>query len=212
MSKKLSILTIGLAITLSVPNTAMAEEPSVSVVNSEQQDENPYEWLSYYKLKASDLQSYSYDELYLMRNAIFARHGYIFKKDELYNYFRQFSWYNPRYNDVSKSLSSVENANVSLIKSIESKAGRATYKFNNSNPFAFLSQRKVTRAELQGLSSNNLAILRNSIYARHGYIFKKAFYKNFFSSFSWYNPRFSNVESKLSEIEKANVQLIKSME
>lgn len=55
--------------------------------------------------------------LRLARNEIFARHGYVFKSDELSAYFSQFEWYTPRTRDVQ--LSDIEQSNVALIKSYE---------------------------------------------------------------------------------------------
>lgn len=82
----------------------------------------------------------------------------------------------------------------------------------SKNPYAWLSQREVCAADLRGLSGSELRILRNAIYARHGYIFQSADLSRFFSQFSWYEPRYSNVESLLSTIEKRNVREIKRWE
>lgn len=90
------------------------------------------------------------------------------------------------------------------------KRGNASYA--GTNPYAWLSQRKVCAADLRGLSGSELRIMRNAIYARHGYIFQSADLSRFFSQFSWYEPRYSNVESLLSSIEKHNVQEIRSWE
>lgn len=83
---------------------------------------------------------------------------------------------------------------------------------NSSNPYAWLSQRYVTASDLSGLSKSELRILRNSIYARHGYKFKSADLLQYFSQYSWYVPAYSNVESSLSKIERSNVATIQSWE
>ena len=70
-------------------------------------------------LTASDLARRTSWELRIMRNEIFARHGYIFKKPEMRSYFNQQPWYSPRYDDVSKLLSDIEMQNVKTIKSSE---------------------------------------------------------------------------------------------
>lgn len=51
------------------------------------------------------------------RNEIFARHGYIFKSDELATYFSQYDWYFPKTRDVK--LSDIEQKNVEFIKTYE---------------------------------------------------------------------------------------------
>lgn len=58
-------------------------------------------------------------DLKIMRNEIFARHGYIFKTSEMKSYFSTQSWYYGRYDDVSSLLSDLEHKNVALIKSYE---------------------------------------------------------------------------------------------
>ncbi len=70
-------------------------------------------------LKASYLYNLSQWDLKVMRNEIFARYGYIFQTDDMRNYFSGQSWYTPRYSNVNKMLTTVEKANVELIKSFE---------------------------------------------------------------------------------------------
>ncbi|TAF34710.1 MAG: YARHG domain-containing protein [Cytophagales bacterium] len=72
-------------------------------------------------IKASEIQSMSKDELRIMRNEIYARHGMIFKTPLMKSYFNTVRGYNPRYDDVSKMLSKIENQNIATIKSVEDK-------------------------------------------------------------------------------------------
>ncbi len=65
---------------------------------------------------------------------------------------------------------------------------------------------------MQYLGLRDLKIMRNEIFARHGYIFKTADMINHFSNESWYKPMYNDVTSKLSYIEKTNVNFIKSYE
>ena len=74
------------------------------------------------------------------------------------------------------------------------------------------SERLLTTSDLVGMDSWDLIVIRNEIYARHGYKFKLQKLRDYFSGQSWYNPRFDNVESKLSVIEQKNVMFIKSCE
>lgn len=58
-----------------------------------------------------------------------------------------------------------------------------------------------------------LRLMRNDIYARHGYIFKDKSLRKIFGKQSWYKPTTSNASSlKLSEIELINIALIQNME
>lgn len=79
-----------------------------------------------------------------------------------------------------------------------------------SPEFSWLSERRVTEADLAGLSSWEKSIYRNAIYAMHGRKFVKAEYRKYFSQFSWYVPRYDEVQ--LSKLEQQNVAFIKSRE
>lgn len=75
-----------------------------------------YPETSFVKLSDNDLKSYSKSELKIMRNEIFARHGYIFKKGgEMDNYFSRLNWYKSVTKKVSVNLSDIEQYNVNLI-------------------------------------------------------------------------------------------------
>ena len=70
------------------------------------------------KLSESELTYFNKDELRLARNEIFARHGYVFKSDELESYFAEKTWYYPDpYYDGS--LNNIEEYNVKLIEDLE---------------------------------------------------------------------------------------------
>ena len=51
-------------------------------------------------------------------------------------------------------------------------------------------------------------MLRNSIYARHGYSFRKRQLRAYFDKQDWYIPVHANIKSDLTEIEKKNIQLL----
>ena len=70
-------------------------------------------------LTDSDLRYLSKEELKIMRNEIFARHGYIFQTEAMKTYFRNQSWYSPLYSNVNAMLTGIEHKNIALIKSYE---------------------------------------------------------------------------------------------
>lgn len=72
-------------------------------------------------LTDDDLSTKSKSELKIMRNEIFARHGYIFKTPAMKAHFANQSWYHAQYADVSSKLSSIERKNVALIKKYENR-------------------------------------------------------------------------------------------
>ena len=78
--------------------------------------------------------------------------------------------------------------------------------------FPEASQRLLTPGELSKLSKADLEIMRNEIFARHGYKFTTATMKEYFSRQTWYTPTDSNVSSQLTAVERSNVELIKKFE
>ena len=73
----------------------------------------------------------------------------------------------------------------------------------------------LTESDLSSMSSEELRIARNEIYARYGRMFKDQALQNYFNSKSWYTPSIRPEdfnEHWLNEYEKANAKLIKSFE
>lgn len=73
------------------------------------------------------------------------------------------------------------------------------------------STQKLTEKDLKNLKKLDLEIIRNSVYARHGYSFKKATYRYFFEMTDWYIPVSDNVDDQLSVLEKENIVLLNRM-
>ena len=76
------------------------------------------------------------------------------------------------------------------------------------------SKRYLADSEVSSLSTDQLAIARNEIFARHGYVFTNQWYENYFSSKSWYvpDPDFKGTFEELNSYEVYNVQLIQKYE
>lgn len=81
---------------------------------------------SQYTLDSISLGVLDKYELKLLRNSIFAMHGYIFKTPSLNEYFNQFDWYKPLYENVDSLLSETDRNNIKMIKDFENST--------NSNP------------------------------------------------------------------------------
>jgi hypothetical protein len=73
-------------------------------------------------LKTADVENLAKDELALMRNEIFARHGYCFSRKELRQQFENEDWYVPNTVDIKGFLTDVEKKNIALIKRYEKYA------------------------------------------------------------------------------------------
>lgn len=71
----------------------------------------------------------------------------------------------------------------------------------------------LKKEDVENMYQADLEILRNSIYARHGYSFKNRRMRFVFDNFvEWYMPVSVNITSQLTEIEKQNIDLIKRYE
>lgn len=75
-----------------------------------------------------------------------------------------------------------------------------------------LSDNEINDISLSLLNIPELRLLRNSIYAKYGYIFSSGDLKKHFEQFDWYKPRSKNVDDYLSELDKRNIEKIKMFE
>jgi hypothetical protein len=66
--------------------------------------------------------------------------------------------------------------------------------------------------QIINLTKDELRLLRNTIYAKYGYIFVSEYLRNHFSQFSWYTGTKNNVENELAEIDWINIRLIQRAE
>jgi hypothetical protein len=74
------------------------------------------------------------------------------------------------------------------------------------------SERLLTEDDVANYIKADLRLMRNSIYARHGYSFKMKDMRQEFDQQDWYMPMSTDVRSQLTEIEKKNEALIKRYE
>ena len=74
------------------------------------------------------------------------------------------------------------------------------------------SNRKLTSEDLTGKSLWELKIMRNEIFARYGYKFKTEEMRDYFNKQKWYEPKYDDVKSKLTEVENYNIKMIKQYE
>jgi hypothetical protein len=74
------------------------------------------------------------------------------------------------------------------------------------------STTKLEEADLKNLRKLDLEIIRNSIFARHGYAFKTETIRSFFEASYWYVPISDNVDKELTVLEKQNIALLTRLE
>ncbi|GAA4276049.1 hypothetical protein GCM10022259_07730 [Aquimarina mytili] len=75
------------------------------------------------------------------------------------------------------------------------------------------STQTLTNQDIENLNKGELEVLRNLIYARHGYSFKNRKMRYFFDTqIDWYIPVSTDIRSQLTNLEKKNIDLIKRYE
>ncbi|MDD7731289.1 MAG: YARHG domain-containing protein [Ezakiella sp.] len=70
----------------------------------------------------------------------------------------------------------------------------------------------ITEGELEKLDDKTVELIKNEIYARHGYIFTNRSLKKYFESFNWYEPSEEYSPNLLNPTEKANLKTIKKFQ
>ncbi|MDF2551837.1 MAG: serine/threonine protein kinase [Chryseobacterium sp.] len=109
-------------------------------------------------------------------------------------------WANPR--DFVEKYTDEETGKTETYTASKNRiASEAVFKIN-------ASKQKLTEKELKNLRKLDMEIIKNSVFARHGYSFKKETYRNFFEQTDWYIPVSNNVDSELTPVEKENVALL----
>ncbi|MCQ2974637.1 MAG: YARHG domain-containing protein [Bacteroidales bacterium] len=119
---KLPVINVDFVSNVQFPQTSNNYNNTVSTKSSKTTSSSnigEYPFTATRELTKSELKNYSKSELKIMRNEIYARHGYIFKTDAMKSYFAQQSWYEPKYNNVDKYLNSIEIKNIATIKKVE---------------------------------------------------------------------------------------------
>lgn len=90
--------------------------------------------------------------------------------------------------------------------------------FRQKNKDGYLEFKKnpsvdlLSTIDVENLTKPELAILRNLIFARHGYTFASASFRNYFEREPWYIPLKKDIRADLTELEKKNAEKLKSFE
>jgi len=87
--------------------------------------------------------------------------------------------------------------------------------YRSASPAVFsinASKQKLVEKDLKNLKKLDLEIIRNTIFARHGYAFTKPAIRQFFDPVDWYVPVSKDVSSDLSPLEKDNIALLTRFE
>lgn len=146
------------------------------------------------------LKGLSLNDLRLIRNEFWARRGRKFVTPGFLAIFEWRDWYKPLKDQTKVKLNQVEEQNVKLIESIETRAREK------------ISAEPITGDMVNGLFVEDLRVLRNEIYARRGRVFKDKELQKYFEAQNWYRPNPDFKDDMLSETESKNLAIIKEVE
>lgn len=139
-------------------------------------------------------------ELRILREEFYARHGKKFDAPGVRDYFNWRDWYKEAKDQKTVRLNKIEQQNVDLLTAYDAKQREK------------LSTEPVTDDSLGALFAEDLRLLRNEIYARHGRVFKDKDLQKYFESQAWYHPDPDFKDEMLNEIEAQNLTKIKEAE
>jgi len=139
-------------------------------------------------------------ELRILREEFYARHGKKFDAPGVAEYFNWRDWYKPAKDQRSIKLNKTEQQNVDLLVAYESKVREK------------LATEPLQEGMLGDMFAEDLRVLRNEVYARHGRIFKDPELQKYFLAQAWYKPNPDFKDDQLNEIEAANLAKIKEAE
>lgn len=105
-----------------------------------------------------------------------------------------------------KMIKRVDTAEDGKIDTLEANP---FYRSASDQIFKLNASTSVLKEEdVKNLRKLDLQIIKNTIFARHGYAFKKQTFRNFFDPVEWYVPVKNNVDNDLTTIENKNIKLL----
>jgi uncharacterized protein (TIGR02145 family) len=110
-------------------------------------------------------------------------------------------------NDISVAYSN-DDLEISYVPNIGFSVGKRVI-YNGS---VKLLDRSIPETALAVLDKKELRILRNAIFAKHGLIFQSDDLKAYFPKFDWYKPQSKDVNKKLTDVDKKNIERIQAFE
>lgn len=111
----------------------------------------------------------------------------------------------PRKGDSKGTLESKEGAS-----SRETPSPDGEGKARNEKSLYF--NREITGRDLEGRTLRELALIRNTIFARAGNPFRKQWLHDYFAAQTWYKPLERMDDSKLTELDRRNASFVADYE
>ncbi len=146
------------------------------------------------------LKGLSLNDLRFIRNEFWARNGRKFTTPGFLANFEWRDWYKPLKDQTKVKLNPIEQQNVKFIETAETRLREK------------IANEPITNEMVEGLFVEDLRVLRNEIYARHGRVFKDKELQKYFAAQPWYQPNPEFKDEMLSENESKNLAIIAEVE
>jgi hypothetical protein len=146
------------------------------------------------------LKDVTLNDLRLMRFEFYARRGRRYTTPGFLQAFEWRDWYKPIKDQSKVRLNKTEEANVKLLEELEAEWRE------------YLATKEITEEMLYGLFIEDLRVLRNEIFARHGRVFKDKELQKYFEAQPWYRPNPEFKDEMLTEVDFKNLSIIKQTE
>ena len=126
-------------------------------------------------------------------------------KKKLFTYDKDATLYSTfRNTDKSKSITVTDTIDDEVEVYEDTEYFSTTQKLFEKNA----SNEELFSDFVSNLSKADIFILRNSVFARHGFAFRDKQLRMYFEQFDWYMPVFGDVKDELTELEKKNIDLL----
>ncbi|MBV7273133.1 YARHG domain-containing protein [Clostridiaceae bacterium UIB06] len=117
---------------------------------------------------------------------------------------------------VSNNTKSNQNTEIGNNQTVEYNNSNSNKNSNSGNSkageyiFPYSNKKPLTAKDVKNMSKEKLALARNEIFARHGYVFEGEPYESYFKGKSWYKPdtKFTGEGKQLSAVERHNIRII----
>ena len=204
---RIRLITVGILLLLAINVTAQVD---AGERNARWREFNKYSFdkvnFSKTKLTRTRLKKLREDEaaddFALLRGVIFGKRGRVFKERSIQDYLEKQTWYKPDPKFSNSLLSSVERANLDLVRIIEAEK----HSFIEPGDMRIWRNKLVSDDNLRDYSGAELTILAAEIEAIHGKTFSEEWLQKYFDERYWYKRSAGYDPVVLNDIERKNIE------
>ena len=141
------------------------------------------------------------DDFALLRGVVFGKRGRIFKERSIQDYLEKQAWYKPNPGYANRTLTTVERANLDLIRIAEAEK----HEYVEPGDMRVWKTKLVTDDNMRYYTSAELTILAAEIEAIHGKTFSEEWLQKYFDERYWYKRNPAYDAAVLTDIERKNI-------